>query len=644
MPSTDTTLGLLLAALVVLSAVPAASAGAAGSHAQQATQTTDTTDETPDPADAIYVRENGSAVLVYNQTTDETDEYGDVGSETPTNVEYGADISSNLFYLLVTEPVEGETNATGQASLLLQQSNVSGNGQLSVDQPDSLSSLAFQLNGETTAENAASNMSLNATFDGEETSGSEQFESASTTGNVTVTGSDYTAYADFDAQFDGGLSTTPSTAESYELTEDDGSYTVDVERDTTLSFFEAEDYATRAQARDTIERQFQSAAVSFGGTADVTIERYDYSNETNRLDIAYTVEYTGVESGVTELLAQQIATSEDIDIDGERAEELTTQMRNLQIDRVAASYEVNSGSASGDVAVELRNYDDVLLPALEIAQAADEEELEAQGLQNIDEVADRIEAQQASELEQQVSWSATVDKPSARQIAVTAEADYTTDNWGAYVSELESRDIETYETSYEVNATTTDDDRVRTTGTFTVDGDVYSEYADQLMAASAEDEESQRYLTAFLQADPQRGKVNVSVDEENVRVEVGAQFNNLSALRDAFAENETVPAGMTSVVGRTEGNTTTTYVRVQNAVGADASESDVRALSFVDEDTTVHMPGDWDREFPTMDTERAASFLGVEATPASSGSGPGFGVGVTIVALLSAALLARRRA
>lgn len=640
MASVNTSLSLLLTALVVLSMVPAASAGPTANHAQQADPTTDSTDDGFDPADEIYVRDNGSAVLVYNSTT--TSEFDDGPS---SDVEYGADVSSDLFYFLVTEPIEGETNVTGQGSLALMQSNLTGDGQLSIDQPEALSNLSFQMSGETTAQNSESSLRLDATIDGQEFAASSLLASASTSGNVTATGSDYAANGQFDAQFEQALSSGEPMSQSFVLTEDDGDYTVDVERDTTLSSFTAEEWSTEEQARATIEEQFGTTASEFDGDAEITIESYEYSegseNESPRLDIAYTVEYTGIEEELTGMLAQNITESEEVDIDEERAEELTTQMQNLTVERIAANYEMNGESATGSFEADIRNYDDAVLAGLEIAEQADPETLEESGIQNVEDLRAQIEAQQAADLQQRTTWNATVTKPSAQEVAVTAEVDATSENWGAYVTELEDRGVETYPTSYEASATTTDDGRVNMTGSLTVDGDVFTEVSDQMMASQSEG--SQPYVTALLEADPQGARMNVSADGEEVRIEAGAQFENLSALRDALAENETIPEGVTSVVGRTTNETTTTYVTIQNAVGPDATESDVRALEYVGEDTTVYMPGDWDREFPSMDTERAASFVDVEST-ATGGSGPGFGVTAALAGLVGAALLARRRA
>lgn len=674
MTSADRGLGLLLAALVVLSVVPAASAGPAGSHAQQATPTDG--NETLDPADAIYVRDDGSAVLVYNGTGDdgeeyaqdeeyeedeyEDDEYEDDGGftyedtpDTPSDIEYGADISSNLVYLLVSDPVEEETEFDGQASVLLTESNVSGNGRLSVDRPESLSTLSFQLAGETTDENAASNMTLDATFDSEDTSSDDRFTSASTTGNVTVTGSNYSAESDFDMQFEGSAADTDPESFSFVLTEDDGDYTVDMERNTTLSSYEVEDWSTREQARTTVEEQFATTASEYNGSANVTIERYEFSRESRenaRLDIAYTVEYTGVEAAVTEALAENVSQSETVEMDDERVEQLTTQMQNLTIQRVATSYEVDAESASASFEADIRNYDDVVLAAADIAEAAETDEFDADGLENLDDLQTQIEAQQAASLRQETTWSATVSQPSTEEVSMTAEVNYTTENWDAYVTELNDRGIETYNTTYAASATTTDDDRLNATGSLTVDGDLFAEASTQVLNAS-EDDEDQPYIVSFLRADFQRGQVNVSADDEAVRIEMGAQFRNLSAFRDALAENGTVPAGLTSIVGRTDDGTTTTYVTVEDAVGANATESEVRDLSYVDEETEVYLPGEWDREFPSMDTERAASFLGTDlaasngstVTP-SGGAGPGFGPGVALLALAGAALLAGRRA
>lgn len=660
MTSADSRFGLLLTALVVLSAVAVpAAAVPTDAHAQQAEPTADTENET---VDAIYVRDNGSAVLVYNDSddTDDTDEYAgsDYGDEpeTPTDLEYGADIGSNLVYALATQPVDAESDASGYASVWLNESNVSGDGRLSVAQPDSLSTLEFQLAGETTTTNARSNMSLNATFDSEETAGADRVESVSTAGNVTVTGSNYTADGTVDMEYAQAQPDTDPASFSFVLTEDDGNYTIDVERNETLSTYEAEDYSTREQARLTLREQFGTTASEFDGNATVSIERYEFTGESRdntRLDIAYTVEYTGVEGAVTEMLAENITRSEDIDMDQQRAEELTTQMTNLTVERVAMSYEAGPEAASATFEADIDNYDDVVIAAAEIAEATETEEFDGDGLENLDDYTAQLRAQQAADLTQRTTWSATVSRPSADQASVTAEAAYTTENWDAYVTELSDRGVETYNTTYSASAATTADERVDMTASLTVDGDVFEELSRQALNASEAEDGDQPYVVSFLQADFQRGRVNVSSDEESVRFEMGAHFDNLSALRDALAENETVPAGLTGVVGATDDGTTTTYVDVEGAVGADATESDVRALAYVDDETTVYMPGEWDREFPSMDTERAASFLGVDladdsangstVTPTTGGSGPGFGAGVALLALVGAALLAGRR-
>jgi len=97
----------------------------------------------------------------------------------------------------------------------------------------------------------------------------------------------------------------------------------------------------------------------------------------------------------------------------------------------------------------------------------------------------------------------------------------------------------------------------------------------------------------------------VTADTDGVTAEAGAAFEDLAVLRDALVTESGVP-GFTEIVGRTDGDTTT-YVRV--TVDSDASEADVRERTDVGEETTVHMPGEWDREFPEMDTDRAEAFL-----------------------------------
>jgi PGF-CTERM protein len=635
-------MGLLLAGIMVLSAVPLASAGPVASNGQQWSQSAETAAE-PEPADEIYVRENGSAVLVYESDSDT------VG--TPADVEYGADVSANLFYVLVSEPIEGETDVRGQASAALSEANISGDGQFSFDQPDSLSSLAVRLAGERTTENAESSFDLDMTVE-EEGRASSELESASTSGNVTVTGSRFTTASALDVQGKPPAIGVDSGAASFVLTEDDGDYTVEVERNTTLSRYESQDYETRERARTTIEGQFGAIASSYNGSADVTIERYEYSEtegEQPRLDVAYTVEYTGIESELTEMLATELVEDESVEIDRARADELTTRMQDLTIERISAGYAADSDSVSAEFEADIRNYDDVVVPATELVGATDMESADAEVLQQLDDVRNRIEAMQAAELRRQLTWSASVSEPSPGRATVTASADYTTENWDDYVTELEGQGVEIYNTSYTASATTTETDRVEVAGSLSVDSDAFEEVTSQLLNSSADSRSDQSILRSILRADPQNGKVNVSADGDRIRLEVGAQFRNVTVIRDALAENDSVPAGVTSVVGRTDtGGTTTTYATIEDAVAADATESDVRALSYVDDETEVYTPGEWDREFPSMDTERAATFLGVEdpantTATATGSSGPGFGVTAALLALVGVALLARRR-
>jgi PGF-CTERM protein len=94
------------------------------------------------------------------------------------------------------------------------------------------------------------------------------------------------------------------------------------------------------------------------------------------------------------------------------------------------------------------------------------------------------------------------------------------------------------------------------------------------------------------------------------------------------------------VVGRANETGGETVVRVPGAVSGTPTEQRVRSLSGVGEETTVHLPGEWDREFPAMDVERARNFLSDDGT---GSSGPGFGVLAAVAALLAAGLLGRRR-
>lgn len=567
-----------------------------------------------EPVDEIYVEDTGNVVAVTEE---------DAGA---SDAEFGVDVGENLMHLLVEQPVPN-AEARGNMSLVLNETAFDGDGTFSLPQPSSLSSFSMSFVGETTAENAASDLSLDATV---ETGAGQLLESASTSGTVTTTATSLTATGNVDAQLT-QVPMQPASA-SYVLTETDDQYTVTVERNRTVRSFQADQWRTRQQAKETIRQQFLQTAEQYGGSATVTIDRYDFgqvAERTYRLTLAYTVTYEGVESAV----ASAVSGSPGVD-SPDAGEDVAAALEDLSVNRVAATYQAGADAVTAGFDIDIENYNELLLATANISSA------QGASAASVDRVRARLAAQQAADLEETFDWEGELTRSGSAQPSVTLQLDASqrTTNWAAYVDELESRDIQTPQTQYNFTGQS-DGDRVTLTGTTTVRGSLLDRATSQVANVGESGQGSNQLVAAFLQSDLRTSKLDASIRDGSLRLEAGAQFDNLSTFRDALAESGTIPEGLSSVVARTEANTTTTYVRVPGAVGADAAESDVRSLSYVDSETTVNMPGEWNRAFPDMDTQRAQSYLGTGGSSAT----PGFGVVVPFVALLVAVLVARHR-
>jgi hypothetical protein len=132
-------------------------------------------------------------------------------------------------------------------------------------------------------------------------------------------------------------------------------------------------------------------------------------------------------------------------------------------------------------------------------------------------------------------------------------------------------------------------------------------------------------------------KMDASLDDEGGwSLEAGASFENGTALASAIESTEGIR--ITQVVGEQEESGVNTYVKTEGFV-EETTEDAVRSRDQVDDETTVNMPGDWDREFPEMDTQSAADYLGVELNGEEGSPLPGFGFIVALVALTVVAVV-----
>ena len=664
---------VLVTVLVVLSTVVAGGVVGAQSDAGGANGTNATAEtgvELP-PADDVYVEDDGDAVLAYEEAAN------------GTQANYGLNVSEGLFHALVASDVEGSNDLAANVTAVMTGENVTGNGTLGMARPEALSNLSVNATGVRTDENARSDISAAATIRGENVARSVPIERAGITGDVTTTGSTFDADLAASAQLTQPLGQPQH--QSYHITEGNGTYTLNVSQERPVLGATASQWETREQAKRTLQSQYVALAESMNGSADLTIDSYSFTRSESgrsKLDVDYSVTYQGIERAVADRLASSLTSAEDVDLNRSEVRSVSKRLRNLTVKELSVRYDQRQGSIEAGMSADLDNYDGAVLAALDIAEATDMQALNADAMagmntagvgsmptsaetppaatsnvtpsnaaatsaasfdRSIERLRKQFAAQQAANLTRTSTFTANVTRNSPQALSVALDSQSRTENWGAYVDELEDRDIETSDIEYELHAAT-EGERVNVTAAVSVSGENLLEQATNQMLNSStgpQAGQTREYVTAFREAGFRKAQMDLSVENGRMQLETGAAFENMTALRDALV---TLEGGQSieNVVGRTDNGTTTSYVRVEDAVAENASESAVRELGYVGGDTSIHLPNTWNRTMPSANASEANEYLGL--TGATSGlTGPGFGIGVAVIALLAAALVAARR-
>lgn len=631
MRATRRVLAFLLAA-VVMASVTAGGAGGAAT-----VQESDDGDGLPE-ADDAYVTEDGDVILAYANDSD------------GTQVDFGLDVSESVFHaLVVTNATDAE--ATGQATAVLDPNGLVADGSLTAAPPEELSSLTFDVRSVRTDDEASLDASIDVTLDDEGRSPTVPVTSAEASANVEVAPETFTASGQFDADLRTPLG--PPRHQEFSLRETDSGYTLEAAQNYTVGEYAADRWRTEARAKEALEAQYGAVASSLGGTSEVTVESYSFENTSagGRLDVEFTVTYAGVDEGLTEQLSATLSESEQYDMTDTEADAVADRVAELYVDEVGVTFDQSAERVSGGFVARLSNYEGAVRAAFTVANSVDVEEGEdVEFADKFDRFEKRFDARQEARLVEHFALDASVDAPSGSPPTATASIQHRTENWGAYRDALRERGIDPANTEFAFHAETRGEE-IYAEGNATVRKDGLLADASNALLNTTDDEgtEARRFLEAFQEADLRKAKMDVSLVDEEVRVEAGAAFQNLTSLREAFQASTGSDLRIASAVGRSEGGQVHSYVTLEGAVGSDASEDDVRALAPVGEDTEVHLPGTYNRSFPGTNVTQAYEYLGVERTETLGGdSGPlgqpgfGLGAGMAAVALLGAALLASR--
>ncbi|MDZ7689215.1 MAG: hypothetical protein U5J64_10995 [Halobacteriales archaeon] len=618
-------------------------------------------------ADTVYVRDNGDAVLVYESPEGETN-----GS-----VSYGADMSSGLLHFLAEGTAE-DTELTGEMSFVAEPASWNANGSFQTGEIESVEEMNLDVSSSTDRTNSEFNAELDTTL-------SSQFaafvSSASTDGEVVVGPDSITSSGNMNYEMGLGGSSVREVS-NFDLSGTGGDYTLDV-RDRRIvrsQGFEPtdpeEDWGTRERALETLREDYASIAENTSGTAEVTLGSYSFeevevdsgfgtSTNESLIDVEYTVEYSGVTDGLADTIME-----EDTGVSQETAEEMAQALSDVNINTMRFNTVSGGGSTEANWTVDIENYNDASLAYFRLASEMTPEGMNGgTGAESpfyseeffedaIQRSEQQMEAVEAADYTSRWEWSGSLESGSGAgagtgsggmgggTATVTAELSQTTENWESYLNELEDRDLPTpADTTFDLQVSSADgglegEMSWEASGESLYEG--YSEtmemYESMLEGSEEVDADIVRHLanSGFRIA-----KMDASLDEEGGwSLEAGAAFGNGTALASAIETTEDIR--VTQIVGEQEGGIVTTYVKTEGFVD-ETTEDAVRSREQVGDGTTVNMPGDWDRDFPEMDRQSAADYLGVELDEEDGSPLPGFGFVVALVALTVVAVAVGRR-
>lgn len=615
-------------------------------------------DDIPEPADEIHVNEDGDAVLIYQEESDEN-----------VTGEIGFDVAEDILYTFMVDE-NGPDDIEGDLGVDVDAESFAGAADVNAPAPEDVHELNLSLDGEQTADEAWAEAHLEMVVAADSDDMDGELSSMATEGTTIETAGSVSISADSVAS-QGTASVDPADVENdaffdVTMTGTETGIDIDVVQQETVPDDDVEAWDTEENATETLQFLFDDGtAEELGGGVEITVDSHEFDDETNELDIEYSVEYEDVREGLGEMLAHMIAEDEELDLTEEQAERLADDLVGIDIETVQVTFDADATeeTVTTDWTVDIQNLSPVIETTFDIAEESSE---------NFDsefeEARDRFDAADASDYEQTVAWDVSVDEME-NTVAAAGSLSYDTENRAAYTDELDARDIEHADVTYGLNAAIDEEtDRIQVDGSLTMQGDALLDRTldsavDALREDPEADEDAIDMLEAIQAADLDRAKMDASLQDGTVTVEAGASFDDISAFSDAVGE-DFGDESIAHLYGDIDTNDETVYVYVHDLVDEDATEDDVRELAIADENTAVYMPGDdgWQSldEFPRLDLQVAADYLDVELsdeeddptptpTPEDDDDdfvgedGAGFGVVAALLAMITGLLLARRQ-
>jgi len=592
------TVGVLVLVVGLLMSPPAVAAQSPGGEA------------TAQPADQLYLGEDGEAVVVYEQPS------GNVQS-----ISGGLDVGEGVASVSaeLNESVSDDLEVAAEIGPDSLDVTAAGSGMTDGEGPRTLSLLLEAAYGPDA-------FGAEFDFDGV-VPGQGDTQSAATSGEVTLNADRLTLEASVEGEA-GAQSTgaIPGGFDRFSLTVEEGSdgYSATGSAAAAVPEVQYEQYRTPEAVERLIRGFFGAATAGSPVTATVDVTDHSFDEETGEVDFAYAAELEGVEEALATALAAETDEAAD-------RETLREAVAAATLEEFGVELSSEDDAVVLDTRLDVRDYEELTLALGEDSDSARAD------------LEDQFDAIAAADYEQRVTWDVSVGSENGGQ-GVNVNTAIETDNWGAYVDELD-REIDT---SVDAAAEFVAED-----GLIEGQADLSVEREDWVRelfglgdaAPMTDDEGAFEGLSA---AGFEDGAVRVvgDSDSDTVTAEAAVEFESFEALAEdgPFGEDLTLEQ-----VAFERENPVRTYVYLDGEDRATTREA-LEDAGVVGPETTVVEPGEWDRdELPSYDSGQATELLATEVDPDTSGvgdddgSGPGFGLAAALIAVLVAALVAAKR-
>ncbi|MFP8891216.1 hypothetical protein ACLI4U_15840 [Natrialbaceae archaeon A-CW2] len=617
-----TKIGAVLVALLVVASMGVAAFGAGPSTFESTQEEVAPGDV--DQADEVYVYESGDAVLVYEEDhSDDPDAQALAGS-------FGLETQTGLMHALYTadfsemdEDGAEELGMTGDMSMHMTPDVVASSADLTfydMEDSEDLETFDFSADIEQTSSSASSNIDF--TFVESTDNWVEQEQSVDLEATTETAATTFSSSGTMTAETGNEMAAQEFGGMELRLTQDGDSYDLEVSEERTV--YQPQAWESEEAAKQSLEDQYRQQAIMLGGQVDVTLEShsFDDSGQMPTVDLEYTVRFDGIQTQVQEMIAAELQNDPELDLDQNEAQALADRLASLEIDEVYLSAEASGTQVNAEWNVEFSNYDEVVLGVVEIADSLDDVDDEL--ADQFDEMQAVIEAQQAADLVQTTEMSLYAgERPDETFVEFSASMD--TQNWGTYVSELEDRGVEQFaaETQFTMDAELVGDE-LQLTYDFESSEEAMLEQALAELETAIEndpyaDDEMLTAIENFREADFEIAAMSMSATDEEMEFEAAMSFDDMTALDGVPFETDDGET-ITGIHAETEDGVTTFYITLEDYVGENADEAEVREKDQVGPDTEVHLPGEWDRDFPSIDEEAVQSYLEqVQDSESSSG-------------------------